>query len=67
MGGKSSDEPTWHTASRCEGGQCVQVGTLGDSVLIRNSADPDGTSVTLSQDEWREFLARAKGGDFDTI
>jgi hypothetical protein len=67
MGGKSSDEPTWRTAKRCEGGACVQIAILGESVIIRSSADPDGTCATLSRDEWREFLAGAKDGDFDTI
>lgn len=67
MGGKTADEPTWHTGRQCDGGACAEIGTLGESVLIRNSADPDGPAVTLSREEWRVFVAGVKGGDFDSL
>lgn len=67
MDGKSAGEAAWSTAQSCDGGQCVQIGTIGESVLIRSSIDPDGVHVILSRDEWREFLAGAKSGDFDGI
>jgi len=54
-------------ASRCDGGACVEIGTLGDSVLIRNSADRDGERLALSHDEWQEFVAGVKDGDFDGL
>jgi uncharacterized protein DUF397 len=65
MDGKSAAEPTWYVARRCESGACVQIGTLGDSVLVRSSADPDDRRVTLSRDEWQVFIAGVKDGDFD--
>jgi hypothetical protein len=67
MGGKKADAPTWHTRNGCDGGQCVEIGTRGESVLIRSSADPDGKHVTLSRDEWRVFVAGVKEGDFDSL
>lgn len=67
MSGKSADEPTWHDWLRCDGGQCVQIGTLGGSILIRSSTDQDGTYITLNRDEWREFVAGVKDGDFDSL
>lgn len=67
MDGKSAEEPAWYTTERCDGGACVQIGTLGESILIRSTIDPDGHWVTLSRDEWRAFVAGVKGGDFDSI
>lgn len=61
------DEPTWHSARRCNGGACAEIGILGESVLVRNSTEPDGTCLTLSRDEWREFVAGVKDGDFDGL
>ena len=58
------DEPQWRTASQCDGGGCVEIGILGDSVLIRNSADPGGERLMLSHGEWQEFVAGVKDGDF---
>jgi len=67
MGAKSGDEPTWRTARRCDGGACVEIGTLGESVLVRSSGDADGVYVTLSLEEWREFVAGVKDGEFDGL
>lgn len=67
MGTRSADEPTWHRTRRCEGGQCVEIGTLGESVLVRSSTDPDGLYVTLSRLDWQEFVIRVKDGDFDGL
>ena len=67
MGGKSAGEPTWRTAKRCDGGECVEIGALGESVLVRSSANPDGVRIILSRGEWREFVAGIKDGDFDGL
>jgi hypothetical protein len=67
MGGKPADQPTWHIGRRCDGGACVEIGTLGDSVLVRSSTDPDGVWVTLSRAEWQVFVAGVKDGDFDGL
>lgn len=67
MNSKSAGELTWRTSKFCESGACVEVGTLGESVLIRNAADPDALHVTLTRDEWRVFLAGVKDGDFDGL
>jgi hypothetical protein len=67
MDGKSSGELTWHAARRCETGACVEIGSRGESVLIRSSADSEGGYVTLSRDEWRVFVAAVKDGDFDSL
>jgi hypothetical protein len=61
------DEPIWHTASRCDSGQCIEIGALGGFVLVRSSADPNGPRITLSRDEWQEFVAGVKDGGFDEL
>jgi len=67
VGGEWVDEPKWRTAGQCDSGQCVEIGILSDSVLIRNSAARDGGRLTLSRDEWQEFVAGVKDGDFDGL
>ena len=67
MGGKTAGEPTWHTSERCDGGACVEIGTTGEAVLIRNSKAPDGKYITLTRDEWQMFVASVKDGDFDSF
>jgi hypothetical protein len=67
VGGESVDEPRWRRARRCDSGACVEIGILGDLVLIRGTADPDDRRVTLSHEGWREFVTRVKTGDFDGL
>jgi hypothetical protein len=57
----------WHVSRTCESGACVKVARSGDSVLIGNTTDPAGLTCAFTADEWREFLAGAKLGDFDNI
>jgi hypothetical protein len=33
--------------------------------MVRNSANPGGTVVTLRHEEWQEFLTGVKEGSFD--
>ena len=67
VGCGSTGEFEWRKAKRCADGSCVEVGALGESVLIRNTADPDGPHVTLARDEWQVFVAGVKDGDFDSL
>ncbi|MGD0239261.1 MAG: DUF397 domain-containing protein [Streptosporangiaceae bacterium] len=57
----------WRKSRACESGACVQVARQGDNVLIGNTNDPDGRVSEFTVDEWRNFLAGAKLGDFDDI
>jgi hypothetical protein len=60
----AADQPTWHT--RCDTGQCVEVGVQGEAVLLRCSTAPEAT-ITLTPAEWQQFLAGAKQGLFDHL
>ncbi|WP_285773063.1 DUF397 domain-containing protein [Microtetraspora sp. NBRC 13810] len=55
----------WRTATRCGGGNCVQVAFTGRSVLVRDSKDPDGPVLTFSTPEWQAFLSATRQGDND--
>ena len=67
VGGRPVSEPIWRTASRCDGGACMEIGALGRTILIRNSADPDGACLTLAHGKWQEFITGLKDGDYDGL
>jgi hypothetical protein len=48
----------WRKSSRSNdsGGNCVEVATLSDHVLIRDSKAPKGGTLAVSPAEWRAFL-----------
>lgn len=49
----------WRKASRSSsnGGACVEVATLPDQVMVRDSKDPAGPMLAVAPAEWRVFLA----------
>ena len=53
--------------SRCESGACIKVARRGEFVLIGNTNSPEGPFSEFTTEEWRNFLAGVKGGDFDGI
>lgn len=61
-----SGEPTWHVGRQCESGACVEVGVLGEDVMLRSSQAPD-VVLTITRAEWQEFLAGAKLQVFDDV
>ena len=58
---------TWRTALSCNGGACVRVAANQNSVLIGNSQRPRGPVLKYTPDEWHEFVAGIKKGDFDDL
>ncbi|MFI5915681.1 DUF397 domain-containing protein [Dactylosporangium sp. NPDC051541] len=56
--------PQFRTA--CEGGgACVEVATLANLVLVRDSKSPDEAVLAFTGSEWRDFIAGVKRGEFD--
>jgi hypothetical protein len=53
---------TWRKSSRSGtdngGGNCVEVASLRDRVLVRDSADPAGPVLAVTPAQWRAFVAR---------
>lgn len=63
----SSEGLDWRISRTCDGGACVGVARRGEVVLIGNTNDSNGPISEFTTDEWRQFLAGVKSGDFDGI
>lgn len=56
---EETEQLTWRRSTRSGGGNndnCVEVATTPDLVLVRDSKDPHGPTLTLPQAEWQTFL-----------
>jgi hypothetical protein len=49
-------------------GNCVEIAELPDgAIAIRNSRFPDGPALICARTDFTEFLAGARGGEFDAL
>ncbi|WP_326551560.1 DUF397 domain-containing protein [Micromonospora sp. NBC_01813] len=58
-----SNEPAWRKSSRSNGssGNCVEVAdNLPGRVLVRDTKDRDGGTLTFGPSAWSSFVALAK-------
>lgn len=57
----------WRKASHSSNaGNCVEVArNLPGIIAVRDSKDRDGPKLIFTLDEWREFRASVRAGDFD--
>jgi hypothetical protein len=64
---KLGSTPAWTKSSRSTGnGACVEVKSpVAESVLVRDSKDPQGPVLTFSPREWSAFVAGVDRGAFD--
>ncbi|WP_324604741.1 DUF397 domain-containing protein [Streptomyces sp. NRRL F-5135] len=55
-------EPSWQTSSYCAQGEaCLNVATTNDrTVILTESADPDGAILSTSPATWAAFLQSVK-------
>lgn len=53
----------WRKSTASNSGGCVEVAIVEGSVLIRDSANPDGGMLRLPPAAWSAFLARARSKD----
>jgi len=57
----------WIKSSYCDANSCAEMATDGpDVIYLRNSREPD-KMVAFSGDEWRDFIAGARAGEFDVV
>lgn len=50
-------EAVWRKSSRSGGtGDCVEVALLPETVLVRDSKDPDGPRLRVPVESWRVFV-----------
>ena len=52
----------WRTSSYSgdNGGTCVEVGTAGPAVAVRDSKYPDGPLLAFAAETWKAFTAQLK-------
>jgi len=52
----------WRKSSHSgsNGGTCVEVGTVGPAVAVRDSKHPDGTLLAFATDTWKAFTDQMK-------
>ena len=51
------DNRNWRKASYSNGqGNCVEVADTARAVLVRDTTDRDGGTLTFNADAWRSFL-----------
>jgi Domain of unknown function (DUF397) len=60
-----SSEQRWQRPTICASSSCVEVATIGDTIAIRDSKDPESPVLTYDRDEWQAFVAGVKAGEFD--
>jgi hypothetical protein len=52
----------WRTSSYSgsNGGACVEIGTAGSAVAVRDSKRPDGPQLAFAADTWKTFTEQLK-------
>jgi hypothetical protein len=54
----------WRRSAQCSDGNCVEVNTGDDGVLVRNSAEP-GVELPLATETWKAFVGDLKVDAFE--
>jgi len=57
----------WRKSSRSNGagGDCVEIADLVTTIGVRDSKNPDGPRLTLSQGEWATLISEVRSGRHD--
>ncbi len=58
---------TWRKSSYSDAGtcmNCVEVDVRNSAVVVRDSKDPDGPTLTFNLDEWVAFTQGVVDGEF---
>jgi len=52
----------WRTASYsgANGGECVEVASTTDAVIVRDTKDRNGRALSVPASAWRAFIAAMK-------
>jgi hypothetical protein len=55
----------WRRSSRCISSGCVEVTTLDDQIVVRDSKDAQSPLLSYTTAEWVAFIEGVKAGEFD--
>ena len=56
--------PQWQKSSYCGSNACVEVAQISDSILVRDSKNPQIAPLAFTADEWDAFVKGVKAGEF---
>ena len=54
----------WRKSSASGSGNCVEVTADGDSILVRDTKNRDGGTLSFTETEWDAFLSGVGAGEF---
>ena len=58
-------EVAWRRSSHSfSNGQRAEAASVGGTVLVRDSKDPDGPVLTFTNPEWDAFIQGVRAGEF---
>jgi hypothetical protein len=57
-------DTNWKVSSRCLSSGCVETRAADGRVEMRQTDNPDAVA-SFTPDDWAEFIARVKAGEFD--
>lgn len=61
------NEPTWRKSSFTVDNNCVEIAETGGDILVRNSNHPDRGTLALPRQDFADWLAGCKAGEFDDL
>jgi hypothetical protein len=67
-GAEETDQPTWFRASYCQSGECIEVARhSAGGMLVRDSKQPAGGTLSLTSAQWRSLLSGVKSGQYSHL
>jgi hypothetical protein len=63
VGAKFEGTLKWRKARKCDGGACVEIAKLGETIMVRNSTTPDEI-ISTSRNQWLHFLVWVREDSF---
>ena len=66
MEGTKRHVTTWRKSSYSggNGGNCVEIAATGPAIMVRDTKDRAGGTLTIGRDAWRQFATGVKDGTF---
>ncbi|MGX6605638.1 DUF397 domain-containing protein [Micromonosporaceae bacterium Da 78-11] len=59
--------PAWTKSTYCGNTGCVEVANDGETILMRDSKNPDAAPLTFDRAEWTAFIAGVADGEFNPL